>query len=66
MDVNEAFVARAREVADGSGRGEQITVHHSADERVPLPDGSVDRVYAKNVLEYVPDLDAVLAELRRA
>jgi ubiquinone/menaquinone biosynthesis C-methylase UbiE len=65
VDLNEAFVARTREVADASGRGERITVHHSTDEHVPLPDGSVDRVYAKNVLEYVPDLHAVLAELHR-
>ena len=65
VDVNEAFVTRTREVADASGRGERITVHHSSDERVPLADGTADRVYAKNVLEYVPDLDAVLAELHR-
>jgi ubiquinone/menaquinone biosynthesis C-methylase UbiE len=65
VDVNAAFVVRAREVADLSGRGARVTVHHSTDERVPLADGSVDRVYAKNVLEYVPDLDAVLGELRR-
>lgn len=65
VDVNQAFVERAREVAEASGRGERITVHHNADERVPLADQSADRVYAKNVLEYVPDLDAVLAELHR-
>ncbi|MDH4362858.1 MAG: methyltransferase domain-containing protein [Acidimicrobiia bacterium] len=65
VDVNEAFVTRAREVADASGRGGQITVHHATDERVPLGDASADRVYAKNVLEYVPDAAAVLAELYR-
>lgn len=65
IDVNEAFVARAREVADASGRGSRITVHHATDERVPLADGSADRAYAKNVLEYVPDAVAVLTELHR-
>jgi arsenite methyltransferase len=65
VDVNEAFVARAREVAAASGRGEWISVHHSPDERVPVADGIADRVYAKNVLEYVPDLHAVLVELHR-
>ncbi len=65
VDVNEAMVARAREVADASGRGGQITAHHSPDERLPLDDAVADRVYAKNVLEYVPDLQAVLAELQR-
>ncbi|MDH3678562.1 MAG: methyltransferase domain-containing protein [Acidimicrobiia bacterium] len=66
IDVNRAFVARTRQIADSSGRGDRITVHHSVDETVPLADGAADRAYAKNVLEYVPDLDAVLAELHRA
>lgn len=65
VDVNAAFVARARDVADESGRGSQVTVHHSTDERLALADASVDRVYAKNVLEYVPDAGAVLGELHR-
>ncbi len=65
VDVNEQFVARTRELADETGRGHQITVHHSPDERLPLEDGLADRVYAKNVLEYVPDLDGVLGELHR-
>lgn len=65
VDVNEQFVARTRELATDTGRDDRITVHHSPDERIPLDDGIADRVYAKNVLEYVPDLDGVLAELRR-
>jgi ubiquinone/menaquinone biosynthesis C-methylase UbiE len=65
VDVNASFVERARAVATEAGRAARVTVHHSLDERVPLPDGSVDRVYAKNVLEYVPDLQAVLVELHR-
>lgn len=65
IDVNEAMVARAREVADASGRGDQITTYHCLDERLPLTDGVADRVYAKNVLEYVPDLHSVLTELKR-
>jgi ubiquinone/menaquinone biosynthesis C-methylase UbiE len=65
IDVNEAFVDRTRELADESGRGDQITVHHCPNEQLPLDEGAADRVYAKNVLEYVPDLDGVLAELHR-
>lgn len=65
VDVNEDMVAKAVEVAEASGRGGWITAHHSPDEHLPLPDGTADRVYAKNVLEYVPDLDGVLAELAR-
>jgi len=65
IDVNEAFVARTRGLADESGRGHRITAHHCPDERIPLDEGAADRVYAKNVLEYVPDLKSVLAELHR-
>ena len=65
IDVNEAFVARARELAEASGRADRVTVHHCPDERLPLADGLADRAYAKNVLEYVPDVDAVLGELHR-
>lgn len=65
VDVNESFVARTRELADESGQGDQITVHHCPDEQIPLDEGAADRVYAKNVLEYVPDLDRVMAELYR-
>lgn len=65
VDVNEAFVDRARQVIDEAGRAEQVTVYHITGERLPVDDGVADRVYAKNVLEYVPDLDAVLGELHR-
>ena len=65
VDVNRSFVERARAVAAEAGRADRVTVHHVVDERVPVPDASVDRAYAKNVLEYVPDVHAVLEELRR-
>lgn len=32
---------------------------------VPIPDGAVDRVVAVQVLEYVPDVEQALAEVRR-
>ncbi len=65
VDLNADFLARAAEVARDAGRDGQITLHHSTNETVPLDDDSVDRVYVKNVLEYVPDPVAVLVELRR-
>lgn len=65
LDVNADFVARARENAASAGLSDRITVHQSDDETIPLPDASVDRIYSRNVLEYVPDVDAVLAELAR-
>lgn len=65
LDVNAEFVHRARQVAADAKLGERISVHHSTDETIPLDDASIDRVYVRNVLEYVPDVDAVLAELAR-
>lgn len=65
VDLNADFVTRARQVVDEAGFTDRVTIHHSTDETVPLPDASVDRVYCKNVLEYVPDVDATLAEVAR-
>ncbi len=65
VDVNAEFIGRAAEVTREAGLAERITLHHVPDEQLPLDDGSIDRIYCKNVLEYVPDLDATLAELVR-
>ena len=63
VDINARFVADARARAVGRAN---VTFHHVKGQLLPLPDGAVDRVVSKNVLEYVPDVDATLAELRRA
>jgi ubiquinone/menaquinone biosynthesis C-methylase UbiE len=65
VDVNADFVARARRVASDNGLAERVSVHHLRDERIPLQGASIDRAYARNVLEYVPDLDQTLGELAR-
>ncbi len=65
VDVNADFIRRAHEVANEAGLAGSITFHHAVDERIPLPDASVDRVYCKNVLEYVPDVDHTLGEIAR-
>ncbi len=65
VDVNADFVERARVVVAEAGMADTVTVHHVTDERLPFADASVDRVYAKNVLEYVPDLATTLTELAR-
>ena len=64
VDLNARFVAdasrRAGDVANVS--------YHALDAetgRIPLPDDAVDRLLCKNVLEYVPDVAATLAEFRR-
>jgi ubiquinone/menaquinone biosynthesis C-methylase UbiE len=64
-DINAEFVARARERAEAAGLADRLTFHHLKGEKLALDDASIDRVICKNVLEYVPDLDATLRELRR-
>ncbi len=65
VDINRDFVARARARAEEAGLAERLSFHHVTSETLPFDDGSLDRVLCKNVLEYVPDLDATLRELRR-
>jgi len=65
LDVNAEFVARARAVAVDAGVEKRVAVHHLTAERFPVPDSLCDRALAKNVLEYVPDVDATLRELHR-
>jgi len=64
-DLNAAFLAGARTRADQEGVADRVDWYHTTDDRIPVPDASVDRVICKNVLEYVPDLAAVVAEFRR-
>jgi ubiquinone/menaquinone biosynthesis C-methylase UbiE len=65
VDVNAAFIERAREVATGARLDDRITHYHVVDELLPLADAKIDRAYCKNVLEYVPDLAHTLSELVR-
>lgn len=64
VDINARFVADARaRAADRAAT--HVTFHHVDGPTLPFRDGSHDRVIAKNVLEYVPDLAATLAEAAR-
>ncbi len=65
IDLNAEFVARSRQRAEQEGLADRLTFHHVTGTKLPLDDGSMDRVICKNVLEYVPDLDTTLRELRR-
>ncbi len=65
VDVNEPFLARAADVAAAAGVAGLCTFHHVTGEELPIVTGAVDRVVAKNVLEYVPDLGATLGEVAR-
>lgn len=60
----------ARFVADATARAAQnatplLSFHHLEGARLPFPDATFDRVITKNVLEYVPDASATIAELHR-
>jgi ubiquinone/menaquinone biosynthesis C-methylase UbiE len=65
VDLNANLLERAVRRADRDGVSAQLQWHHVSDDRIPLPDRSVDRVICKNVLEYVTDVGAVLREFRR-
>ncbi len=64
-DINQEFLDRTRTRAEGAGVGDRVTTHLLADHILPLQDGSVDRVLAKNVLEYVPSVADSLGECFR-
>jgi ubiquinone/menaquinone biosynthesis C-methylase UbiE len=65
VDLNAAFLQRAEKNAAAAGLASRMTFHHIVADRVPLPEASVDRVICKNVLEYVDDVVATLADFRR-
>ena len=62
VDINARFVSDATQRATGQGN---ISFHHLSDHILPFSTASMDRVLAKNVLEYVPDIHATLAEMYR-
>jgi ubiquinone/menaquinone biosynthesis C-methylase UbiE len=66
VDINRTFVERARKRLAEAGLADLVTLHQIDEDRVPLDDSSVDRVVCKNVLEYVEDVAATLADFRRA
>jgi ubiquinone/menaquinone biosynthesis C-methylase UbiE len=63
VDLNADLLASARQRLAGSPA--PVTLQHCTDGRIAEADASVDRAVCKNVLEYVPDVDATLAELHR-
>ena len=65
VDLNARFVADATGRAEGVANVSYHLLEDGPEGRIPLPDGAVDRLLCKNVLEYVPDVRATLAEFRR-
>ncbi len=62
LDINANFIAKASARTDNP---DNLSYHLIEDGKLPLADSSIDRVLCKNVVEYVPDLGATLAELHR-
>jgi len=65
VDLNADFVRMAREAISAAGVAAFSTIHHATDDRIPLSNATADRLVCKNVMEYVPDVAATLAEFRR-
>jgi len=65
IDINGDFLARTRARSEELGLADRVDTRLMEDDRIPVADASVDRVICKNVLEYVPDPEAVIREFHR-
>lgn len=63
FDLNPAMLTVARRVS--AGAVPQIRYEPAAADALPLPDGAADAVLCQQVLQFVPDPSAALAEMRR-
>jgi ubiquinone/menaquinone biosynthesis C-methylase UbiE len=64
VDMTPAMLDLARASAKEMGL-DNVDVHESLIESLPLPDASVDVVISNGVIDLVPDKDAVFAEIDR-
>ena len=64
VDMTRAMLDRARDSARGMGL-ENVELHESLIESLPLEDASVDVVISNGVIDLVPDKDAVFDEIDR-
>jgi arsenite methyltransferase len=65
LDINSEFIRRSMVRAEENNRQDKVTFLQLTEHTMPLENASVDRVICKNVLEYVPDLETTLRELKR-
>ena len=65
VDLNAAFLERARARATRDGVDKLVTWHQTDGDKIPLDSALADRLVCKNVMEYVPDVAATLGEFRR-
>jgi SAM-dependent methyltransferase len=64
VDMTASMLATARASADAMGL-ENVELHESLIESLPLDEASVDVVISNGVIDLVPDKDAVLDEIDR-
>ncbi len=64
VDMTSSMLNRARKSARDMGM-ENVELHESLIEELPLDDGSVDVVISNGVIDLVPDKDAVFDEIDR-
>jgi arsenite methyltransferase len=64
VDMTAGMLERARASADEMGI-DNVELHESLIESLPLEDASVDIVISNGVIDLVPDKDAVLSEIKR-
>ena len=62
MDLNKRFISEATRRAQNLT---QVTFHKVENEEIPLREHAVNRLFCKNVLEYVPDVRETLQEFQR-
>lgn len=62
VDLNKEFMSRAQ----SRNTKKNLNFFHLANDALPDEIGGVDRVFIKNVLEYVPDLEGTIARLHGA
>lgn len=66
IDLSSAMIAQARQVAETAGLGtEQASFAVGDVERIDVPDGSVDAVFCRCVLDFAPRPGVALRELER-
>jgi arsenite methyltransferase len=64
IDMTASMLGRVRESAEAMGV-DNVELHESLIEELPLGDASVDVVISNGVIDLVPDKDAVLDEIDR-
>ena len=64
-DINAEFIARSQSRVAAMGLSEVVDFIYCTFPPLPFADGSFDRVWCKNVLEYVDDARVTVAEMAR-